>query len=78
VDRLAVRVQAPAALAIGVGAASARVVPVGDGIGVRTVVTLGAAGGGWAGEPETLGLLLTALAGAMVRPPARKLSVASS
>jgi hypothetical protein len=62
-DRVAPEVVAPAALAVGVGAASARVVPVGDGFGVRTGVSTSAVGTGWAREPELLAHVLAVVGG---------------
>ena len=53
-DRVAAEAVAPATLAVGIGAAAARVVPVGEGLGVRTVVSTSATGSSWAREPEVL------------------------
>ncbi|WP_233149669.1 biotin/lipoyl-containing protein [Kineosporia sp. A_224] len=62
-DRVAAEVVAPAALAVGVGAAAERVVPVGEGLGVRTVVSISATGVGWARGTDVLARVLAAVGG---------------
>lgn len=62
-DRVAAEVVAPAALAVGIGAAAGRVVPVGEGLGVRTVVSTSATGTGWAREADVLARVLGVVGG---------------
>lgn len=64
-DRVLAAVRAPAALAVAVGGPGARVVAVGEGIGVRQVVGAGASGTGWAADPTVLGRILATLAAAL-------------
>ena len=65
VDRVAVPVRPGSLVAIGLGSAARRVVAVGEGVGVRTTVTLSATADSRLADPSTVAALLARIAAAL-------------